>query len=383
MSAKNVDERRVLFVCHQATLTGAPIALLRLLEALKRSSRTPFGFLVWVRVPGPLLDKFVDAGIPLICTNEEAHAVRSWSGRKVWGLVKYYVDFLALLLRYRPVVVYSNTSANSMEVIISRALGARTIVHVHEAESMILRLRRRLVWSRPFTTKYVAVSQYVRGVLDKLIHVDSIVVYNGFSPLLAGHIADKRGESADKTLAVIGSICPNKGQLLAVEALASLRASGHRVRLKFIGPPDDTEYVASVERKALESGVERSVDFAGQRDAEEVYEGIDIVLIPSQEETFSLVALEAMAQGVLVIAAKTGGIPEVVQDGKTGLLFKTGSVEDLADRIAIAITHPALVAEITSSARQRVAEAFGIEKTVAGITRVIMDTMGGNKAIHE
>ena len=141
--------------------------------------------------------------------------------------------------------------------------------------------------------------------------------------------------------------------------------------------------MASIERKALECSVGGSVEFVGQRNAQEVYEDIDIVLIPSYEETFSLVALEAMAKGVLVVAANTGGIPEVVLNGKTGLLFEIGRASELADRVATAITEPALATQIAASAQKRAAEAFGIEKTVSAVTRVIMDTINGNEIVHD
>jgi len=377
MRADKIGDRRVLFVCHQARLTGAPIALFRVLEALQHDSSTPFCFRVCVRIPGPLLQKFVDAGIPFVCSYAVTLALHSWSVRKVWGLIKHYFDFTILLLRYRPHVVYSNTVDNSIEVMLGRALGAKTIVHVHEAESIVSLLLRRLVWSRIFTTKYVAVSDYVRRVLRKLLRVDSLVIYNGLSGHRVRHHHEIPVRSGDKTLAVIGSICPNKGQLLAVEALATLRASGHPVTLKLVGPSDDLEYAASVQRAALERGLERYVEFVGER-SENLYRDIDIVLIPSQEETFSLVALEAMAEGVLVVAANTGGIPEVVQDGKTGLLFETGSSKELASRVETAITLPALISEITALAQQRVLCAFALEKTVDAVTQVILNVMSGD-----
>jgi len=103
---------------------------------------------------------------------------------------------------------------------------------------------------------------------------------------------------------------------------------------------------------------------------------VDIVLIPSQEETFSLVALEAMAEGVLVVAANTGGLPELVQDGKTGLLFQIGSAAQAADRLAMALAYPAQMADIVRSARQRVEEEFSADKAAQAVTRVVMETIG-------
>jgi len=325
------------------------------------------------------VERFADATIPFVCSDEGALAVRSWSARKIWKLFRYYTDFAGLIVRYRPHIVYSNTCANNIEVVIARALGPKTIVHVHEGESIVAQLRGRLMWSRPFTTRYVAVSQYVRTVLRKHLRVDSLVIYNGLSGPKYRVDHELRGKAADRILAVVGMLSENKGQLLAVEALALLRASGHDVTLRLIGSLEDVDYVAAVERRAVELEVDDYVDCVGQRSLEDLYADVDIVLIPSQEETFSLVALEAMAEGVLVVAANTGGLPEIVEDGKTGLLFRIGSATEMAQRVATALTHPARMADIVRFAQQRVGEKFSADKAAHAVTGVIMDTIGKRK----
>ena len=63
--------------------------------------------------------------------------------------------------------------------------------------------------------------------------------------------------------------------------------------------------------------------------------------------------------------------------------LRLGSANELADRVATAITHPSLATEITASARRRVADTFGLEKTVSAVTQVILDTMGSDRPVRE
>ena len=88
------------------------------------------------------------------------------------------------------------------------------------------------------------------------------------------------------------------------------------------------------ERLASERGVRDSVIFAGKQPQAVVRDYLsiaDLFLLTSQSESFGLVALEAMACEMPVIATRVGGVPEVVEDGETGFLFSIGDVEAMAD----------------------------------------------------
>src|SRR5438128_7053394 len=90
----------------------------------------------------------------------------------------------------------------------------------------------------------------------------------------------------------------------------------------------------------------------------------DILLLPSEQESFGLAALEAMAVQVPVIASRVGGIPEVVDDGEDGFLSAVGDVDKMADDAARLLNEPKLRREFGKHARQSATERYGTQKII-------------------
>ncbi len=84
----------------------------------------------------------------------------------------------------------------------------------------------------------------------------------------------------------------------------------------------------------------------------------DLFLLPSELESLGLAALEAMSCGVPVIASRVGGLPEVVEDGVSGLLYSVGDVEGMAQGALQVLTDEALHRRMAQAARQRVLNHF-------------------------
>jgi len=130
---------------------------------------------------------------------------------------------------------------------------------------------------------------------------------------------------------------------------------------------------ATLAAGARRRGLDHMVRFLGQRsDIPELISLASVVVLPSLAESFGFVLLEAMSLGKPVVASTTGGIPEVVSHGETGLLVPPGDVLSLADSIIRVLLQPDLAAELATKGKQR-ARLFTFDKMIRGYECVYAD----------
>ena len=158
-----------------------------------------------------------------------------------------------------------------------------------------------------------------------------------FRPRAAGPARARLGLDAEHVLLFVGRLTPIKGLETLLRALAVLRSDGlaaARLTLLVVGgTKGDEAGSGDLRRLARELGVGAWVDFRGPQPQDvlpDYYAAADLCLMPSRYESFGMVALEAMASGVPVIASRAGGLAVTVQDGATGRLVPEGDVAALA-----------------------------------------------------
>lgn len=120
----------------------------------------------------------------------------------------------------------------------------------------------------------------------------------------------------------------------------------------------------AAQQLARELGISRRVYFVGMLGLVESYLSVcDLMLLPSETESFGLAALEAMACEVPVVATRVGGIPEVVEGGQCGQLFEVGDVEAMAAG-ALQILDSANLETYRNAARRRAVEQFAADRVI-------------------
>lgn len=193
--------------------------------------------------------------------------------------------------------------------------------------------------------RLIAVSEFVkRELLGHGVAATKIdVVYNGIvapESLLPDREAfdalwECRDKCQDLRFVSIAMMNGDKGHRASIEALGRLRQRSGlaNARLVLIG---DGPLRAELERFAIDNGQGRHVDFMGARSC--VFDFLDqghVFLHLSPKETFGMVLVEAQARGLPTIANRIGGIPEVVDEGKTGLLVEKDDIESVVEAMAL------------------------------------------------
>ena len=213
----------------------------------------------------------------------------------------------------------------------------------------------------------------VRALLDDLgaRRTDVVAVVNAvdveaFTP------DDKRGAKIacgidpDRPLILLAAnLSSHKGQETAIRALRLLVDRGHSPLLWLAGEQRDggREYLDRLSALSAGLGLQRHCTFLGFRDDMPLLiRAADYLVLPSTQEGLPLSILEAQASGTVVLAAPTAGIPEVVDDGRTGFLIAASDASGYAGQIARLMANPHVRAEITAAALTQVRSRFSFAR---------------------
>jgi glycosyltransferase involved in cell wall biosynthesis len=143
----------------------------------------------------------------------------------------------------------------------------------------------------------------------------------------------------------------------------------HSVTLNIIG---DGPRLEQYKMLAGRLGIEGSVRFRGfipHEHMPEEYSNADLFVFPSRRESFGLVLVEAMAAGLPMVSTRVGAIPEVVEDGKTGLLVPPGDPEKFAQAVISLLNDSELMKKMGLAGKQKVREKFTWEKVAQNVVR--------------
>jgi glycosyltransferase involved in cell wall biosynthesis len=167
------------------------------------------------------------------------------------------------------------------------------------------------------------------------------------------------------TVGTVANINPDKGYEYLVEA--AYLVGNSRIDFLFVGARHETHarYAARLEQRVQQLRLSERVRFVGPReDIADLLREMDLFVVSSVREGSTTTALEAMACGLPVVATRVGAIPEVVDDGVTGLLVPPRDPSALAAAIRTLAEDPALRERLGRAGRRRVLERFGFERAV-------------------
>jgi glycosyltransferase involved in cell wall biosynthesis len=241
---------------------------------------------------------------------------------------------------------------------------------------VLLRLRTR-VMTYP-VTRVIAVSEYLKDLLIEagLPEKKIVVVYHGIDLRCFAPAPDARVklvtefaiQPSEVILVTVGDLKPIKNPQVLVEACSELSRRRVGVRLFVVGDGE-----MKLELIALSSalGVADRIHWLGHRaDPARLLQGCDIFLLASVGEAFGLVLPEAMACCLPVVASRSGGIVEIVEDRKTGVLVPPMNVQAFADAIQSLAVDEGLRREMGLRALERARREFDVERCIDETARI-------------
>lgn len=198
---------------------------------------------------------------------------------------------------------------------------------------------------------YITPTKFLRRKLIEFGYEKEKVI---FIPHFILPDSDNRVTSKKKFVLFFGRLDEHKGVTLLLEAASNLP----EIDFKIAGQgPKENDY-----KKKASSMDLKNIEFLGFLSKEKMFSAIAesyFVVVPSiWNEVFGLSILEAFSKGKAVVASKAGGIPEIVQDGENGLLFKPGNIEEFVDKIQKLWRSPKLLNRLSQNAKKTAENKF-------------------------
>lgn len=335
--------KRILFISNSARLYGAERALLTLIRNLDRKKFVPVALLP---EDGPLRKELaalsVDVGItPLFWWTETPRQLYPW--REPFGK---RCEKLAKLIEDEKIdIVHTNTTVIAEGAIAALLSGRPHVWHLHEVLESHTDIKLALPLEQAYefiglASDYVAVvSKTLASAVGGRIPQDiTKVIYNGIEDIKTetkSSIKKELGICDDcQLISAAGPVIGVKGYESFIEAANLTAQKNGNVFFVIIGSLEDRGLCARLEGKLKKYGLEDKVRFLGYReDLRDILAEVDIHVVSSISESFSLTAVEAMAAGKPVISTMCGGPEEIVEDGVTGLLVPVDKPQALAEAI--------------------------------------------------
>lgn len=253
----------------------------------------------------------------------------------------------------------------------ARLEGRRHVITFHGSQTMHRALRRRIAvrWAMRSSAATVTVSAATKAQLDRDLGLKPGalgVVLNGV-PDRPGHPERVRAElgiqPGDVVLLAVGNLDPRKAHIVLLEALWRLRQEGVTVPWRLViaggrGGPEQPK----LEQFARDHGFQDRVHILLKRgDVPDLQAAADIFVMPSLWEGLPLAVLEALLAGNPVVASRTSGIPEAVNQGQEGYLVPPGDAAALAGALRPLLEQPELRRQMGERARRRGVANFTVQ----------------------
>ncbi|MFH0790279.1 MAG: lipopolysaccharide heptosyltransferase II [Candidatus Omnitrophota bacterium] len=199
------------------------------------------------------------------------------------------------------------------------------------------------------------------------------------------YICPSAKRKTEFNIGIIGRITPIKGHMHFIKAAAKASRSIPGLKIWIVGdaPVSKEAYKEQLQILVKRLGLKQNTEFLGtQRDIPAILSHLDLlVLATTTQEAFGRVIIEAQAAGVPVVAAKVGGVVDIIKDGKTGLLVPPGDSTTMGEAMVRIFQHKELADQLAEAAYKRVQEEYSLETMGKNTLAVYQDACSNFKIL--
>jgi len=379
----------VLFVNHVSQISGAEKSLMSLVQELRRSERHDYTLLA-ACPDGPLASELERAGVkvfpmPMPRFYRKDGAVRLSGKFPAWmGAVR---ELVGIVGRQRVDIIHANSAEAQMHAM-AAARFAKVPSVWHARDLAPLSGAGRLLGRG--AAKVIAISDAVaaclvaQGVPRKRV----VRIYNGIDVSAiqqsVGQIGPLDAPNSSRWIVMVAQLVPWKRHSDFIRAMAIIAPEFEEAHGLIVGADlmnDHPRHAGRLKSLAARLGVGGRISFLGQRDdVASIVASSEMLVLPSEAEPFGRAALEAMALARPVVGTRAGGLPELVEDGETGLLVPVRKPAQLAEAIAKLLLDATRARQMGERGLDRAQRLFSARQCASEVERVYEEMLAAKPA---
>lgn len=293
---------------------------------------------------------------------------------KLWRFFVSWFKLLFELIKEKPNLCYfalSNSGSAFYKdvslVFLLKLFRVKTVFHIHSKgikkneASKINYLMYQYVFKK---SSVILLSKYLYDDLKTFVSMEQVYICpNGVEDLLRTKRPKLEKRSESIKILFLSNLIKSKGVFILLEACEILQRKGYVFSCDFVGGEGDVsahQFILEVEKR----GLTENVKYLGKRygeDKNKVYKSADVFVLPTSNDCFPLVLLEAMQFGLPAISTIEGGIPDIVENNVTGFMVEQNNPVDLADKLEILINNDTLRSQMGEAGRAKYEKEFTLQ----------------------
>jgi glycosyltransferase involved in cell wall biosynthesis len=379
---------KILYLCHDVGLYGAPRSLLNLIDGLRDLGVVPYiviprdGDLAFELKRRRIKYKILKMGFTFRNIGENDFSKELFSELKN---IRVIAELIVIIKKWNIDLIHTNNLCIDVGAIAALICRKPHIWHIRELMGKDLGIEliniKKIKYLMNKADAIITISNFIYEKYRKIYQNQNMqviydyIVYDDYSLSNNNFYIDGTLE-----LLIVGAITEGKGQFEAVKAIKDLKEQGvTNVHLTIVGD-GSKKNLYKINKYIKGNNLEELIDIRPfSKNLKEIRKRSAIALVCSKSEGLGRVTIESMLSELLVIGANSGATNELIEHGVTGYIYKSGDAEDLAKQIKYAMDHKDEVMLIKKEAKAYAMNTFTSNKPIEDVFRIYKNALAGTQ----